>query len=336
MEKIELIVSQIEEAKNFIFVDKVSYYRMALLLLDNVSEILMNRVIQEEYSRDDIYEKLLANIKDLPKEQIEEAKKSKELKSLFSYKPVSKKQRDRINKYYDEKIKFLSIERSYLKPTVANVLSYLHRYRNEAYHREFIRRDTIRTVVLILFEIVLDLFIEFPPRCIGRSSDDDWKWFEEKYNVDNMIGEDIWTKIYKKFKKELTSDIDIRFNLISHLNHLIEDSLENLQYILDALEEIDTLETALKAAQYWIETDYDDIPLQSKAYKEYSPKFKIVNFSNWKERIPDILNCSMRITQFAEFWRLENEIEPIEKIISDVVDSIKSSIEHHSEMMRGK
>jgi hypothetical protein len=41
MERLVLIIEQIEEAKRFIHIDDLAHLRMALLLLDNASEVLM-------------------------------------------------------------------------------------------------------------------------------------------------------------------------------------------------------------------------------------------------------------------------------------------------------
>ncbi len=58
MERLVLIVEQLEEAKRFIQADDLAHYRMALLLLDNVAEILMYRVIKDEFNDDKETKKL--------------------------------------------------------------------------------------------------------------------------------------------------------------------------------------------------------------------------------------------------------------------------------------
>jgi hypothetical protein len=55
MEHLRYVIIQLEEAKRFIQTKRVPYLRLALLLLDNASEIQMYRAIDHELCYNDLY-----------------------------------------------------------------------------------------------------------------------------------------------------------------------------------------------------------------------------------------------------------------------------------------
>lgn len=67
MRQISLIVDQIDQCKKFIQTDELSYLRMALILLDNASEILMHRKIMNEFVHEDYSNILIQQAKLLEK-----------------------------------------------------------------------------------------------------------------------------------------------------------------------------------------------------------------------------------------------------------------------------
>jgi hypothetical protein len=56
MDKVALILDQIEESKRLIRVGKLSDLRMALILLDNAAEVLMHRKVEHEIGWSDYWE----------------------------------------------------------------------------------------------------------------------------------------------------------------------------------------------------------------------------------------------------------------------------------------
>src|SRR4030066_2252031 len=103
MERIWLIVDQIEEAKKLLNSDKFSFLRMSLLLLDNAAEVLMYRKILDEFTYDEFHEKLNENAKgSLPNDVYEQWRQQ------FNIQIIGAQRKKLINKYFDEKVKFLS------------------------------------------------------------------------------------------------------------------------------------------------------------------------------------------------------------------------------------
>ena len=337
MDKTELIVSQIEEAKRFLKFNKISYDRMSLLLLDNVSEILMNRIIHDEYSSDEIKCRLKAVIGDFTPEQKEEAKNDKYLKPIIQYKPLSEKLKKKINGYYDEKLKFLSVDRNYINKTLASVLSYLHHYRNEAYHKEKVRKGSIRPAAYLFLKIIIDLFLKFPLNSLSYNISGEWSWFAEKYKITHSNGiDEVKKKIYHRLKKGITKNIDVARNLSDHLFNLIDECKKRLIFVKESIIKVNNLDTAIKVVQYWDYNNFMDHKLEEEAFEKYNPKFKMRHFTDWSKRIPNIMNRPTEISKFKYFLNIEKEIEPIKEIIDDISNEIDRAIQAQIDIMRGK
>mgnify|MGYP006928160619 CR=1 FL=1 len=128
MRKISLIIDQIAHCKELIKKDEISYLRMALILLDNAAEVLMQRKVEEEFSWEDFRKPWQENAKKL----------NFPITDPLSRPLTSDKKRKKIESYFDEKAKFLSKEKGLIDPSVAQVLKILHRYRNEVFHRDIV------------------------------------------------------------------------------------------------------------------------------------------------------------------------------------------------------
>jgi hypothetical protein len=154
MERLVLIVDQLEEAKRLIQAGSLSQLRIALILLDNASEVLMYRAVKNELGHHDMNMRIFASAqKVMPQEVLERFRRE------MGYEPLSSKDRKTLLREYVAKIDFLlKLERSQgLSPAIGAVLKVTHRYRNEAYHRDRIRKETLHPVVLVLFDVVTDL-----------------------------------------------------------------------------------------------------------------------------------------------------------------------------------
>src|SRR5271157_3906002 len=119
MERLVLIIEQIEEAKRFIQIGDLAHLRMALLLLDNASEVLMYRAIVDDLDWDDFYVKMFSIIRErVPDEKFQEVKD--ELK--IEYELIPPKMRKAVKKFYDAKVAFLT-ERGKLKSITGQLLT---------------------------------------------------------------------------------------------------------------------------------------------------------------------------------------------------------------------
>ena len=137
-------VVQLEEAKRFILDGDVERLRLALILLDNAAEVIMNRFIDGEVSHARTYAKLL---KMFPKGPLDV--KSKALKREFEEKIIPSRRQRKIEHNFNEKLTYLSNDCRCLPTPTARALRRLHKYRNETQHHDLIREGSIRPAVLV-------------------------------------------------------------------------------------------------------------------------------------------------------------------------------------------
>src|SRR5438132_1153014 len=133
MERLEIIVEQLEESKRLIQPGSIPHLRMALLLLDNVVEILMYRQVMDNFIVSRWYENMLQSMLEIRRRQMDAQRlrdQDEHISDLRSH-IISVSRKGKIERFFDEKVKFLT-EKQKLNSSVAEVLSIIHRYRNLA------------------------------------------------------------------------------------------------------------------------------------------------------------------------------------------------------------
>ena len=72
------------------------------------------------------------------------------VREIFAFQPFTAKKKQRIDRSFDNKLCYMVDRFKSFCKALADSLQHLHRYRNEAYHRNEVRPNTIRTPCLIL------------------------------------------------------------------------------------------------------------------------------------------------------------------------------------------
>ena len=183
MQRLTYILFQLDEALHYIDDGRMERLRLALLLLDNAAELQVDRRVRDHLAIEMINERtreqtiLLTEL--APDSQ---AELPALLTELVAWEPLTKAQKRALDRFFDEKLRFLSERYTTLDPALAKVLSYLHRYRNEAYHQARVRVETVRTAALIYFEANCSLLLTvFTVH--SYASNEDYSWLEERFGV---------------------------------------------------------------------------------------------------------------------------------------------------------
>jgi hypothetical protein len=169
MEQLELIVVQLEEAKGMIEKGRVAHLRLAFILLDSVTELILHRTVQFTLWDQEMLTGLLSTYKQLAVGGHAEA--AAEVEAIEA-KIISKAELNKIDHNFDAKVAFL-VERGALDAALGPVLNKLHKYRNEMYHRDKLRPDVIKPATLIYFDsacAALDSYRQLYMAC-GSPSD---------------------------------------------------------------------------------------------------------------------------------------------------------------------
>jgi hypothetical protein len=149
MDRLERIVVQLVEARRLADFEDVAHGRLALLLLDNAAETLLKRRASEALVEADWYGNALRKLADI---NAEDDEKLNALRQDLETKTVSEKTRDSIAKNFSELVRFVfSRPECTLEPELAASLDALHRFRNDAYHADFVRPDVLSPANEIYF-----------------------------------------------------------------------------------------------------------------------------------------------------------------------------------------
>lgn len=334
MERLVSIVDQLEEAKRFIIAGDLSRLRLALLLLDNASEILMYRAVSHALTHHDWLARLYERARELmPAEELEA------FRQRMGYEPLSSKERKALLAFYDAKIDFLERVKNQLPAPIGKVLRATHRYRNEAYHRDRVRKATLRSVVVVLFDIVTDLLLSFQAGGTSYCSLDDWTAFCERYGFGrrNDLPHGGLATIVRALKKDMSLDAPaLGTGLADHIRSRIGEMEDALRFVAEHSGAGLSPEEELRRVQYWaqyglVPQDRDDVD-----FKNYIAPRSFTDFESWRTIANELRDHRDKLEVFGRFAALEAEFESLEEKIHEVKGFIEQAIEQAIDEARGK
>jgi len=337
MDRCWLIIDQIEQSHDMIVKDETSYYRMALLLLDNAVEVLMYRTIQNELQYSEWYSTLANNVKGLP--QNDEIKK---IHDDIHPKIISPKRKKQILKYFDEKTKFLSEERYYVERPIARVLRIIHRYRNELYHRDVIRKEIIRPIVYLSYEIACDLLSKLKPGSYRLLDDQQTRIRITKYRVESgfdFARNGIFS-IAEQLKNKLLIELsDLKTQLVEHLNDRIENFESNLDFLMTDGFHITSQEEALRQVQFfenWKKVAHERHPHFQHDLNTYVSKYNMNSIETWKESVARLQEHASKLALIDGFAQVEETFEELESLVTNAAIDLDGYIQSEVDRLRGK
>ncbi|PNG58614.1 hypothetical protein WDL1CHR_03168 [Variovorax sp. WDL1] len=221
--------------------------RTALLLLDNCTEVLLDRWIEDRLAHEDMQRqiKIRAVEAAIPKDH-------PHLADLFVQTFLTATDASRVARLFNEKLAFAS-ERGALAPTVVSVLSHIHRYRNESYPGGRVRPGILSTTVAIQIHLVCDLVRTLQPASAGYSSKQDFSWLTERFGIRNPST--LWEE--REIRRVLAeirgaANVDIEAApaaLAENLEERIEALDETVEFLVDEAQIETTPDAVIAAAQ---------------------------------------------------------------------------------------
>jgi hypothetical protein len=161
LERLEIMAVQLDEAKAFLARGTVSHARLAFILLDNAAEVIMRRNVEVRLTHNTTMERVLKKWKEILQQHPGDAE-ARRHHDKVAREVVPRAARKELAWSFDAKVDFIR-DRGDLQETESRVLKKLHRYRNELYHRDRIRPETVRSACLLYFDMACVLFERLPP-----------------------------------------------------------------------------------------------------------------------------------------------------------------------------
>ncbi len=343
IEKYKLIIEQLEICKELINSASTPKARMALILLDNIADVIMYRYCISMFEYDDYYKKIVR-----PK-----------------YSPKEKKQ---ILKYFEPKLAMIQ-KLGEIGSYEVTVLRVLHSYRNAAYHRDKHNPSVIIELSKIMFKAVCSLFVKI------KQSNYSYEGFEKpqhwltkyKLKTEGIVYKTASKVIVKKLmsgliitlpkaRSALLQDIQLRlleiYKLRNEIHYTKDDEFDLLlkHYAFEDKNPPTIFGGDYQEMMYRISSGDKNIPgieeyekaediysnKVQKAYQEYnSPLFSVVLIDIKQEM--DHLKKQNNIHKVLDYYqKIDLKLSQIELYLDQAVNDIHAAILHQIDLKRGK
>ncbi|MBT2877298.1 hypothetical protein OHB37_25715 [Streptomyces albidoflavus] len=331
MERLELIVVQLEEAKGMIEKGRVPNLRLAYLLIDSVTELILHRTVQTELQHQGMLKELL-----LVYQQTESYGMPVDAEEVASIeaKIVSKSDLKDIDRNFDAKVGLL-VRRNLLDKALGPVLEKLHKYRNEMYHRDKLRPEIIRPATLIYFDSACTVLESYRQMVITYPSDLGAEICRFTGGRRPGFGEttDLPKKIAAQLRREVGLDISlVRSALAAYLDARLDQMVDGLEFIEDNLGGPPLVRgDALRLVQANLAANPTLEQVRGRKY-QYSK----ADLEQWRTRIAALESITDKHALVSEYAAIEDSFEPLEEKIKDAVLQVDYEVQSQIDFARGK
>ncbi|WP_328512862.1 hypothetical protein OHB25_59400 [Streptomyces mirabilis] len=322
MERLELVVVQLEEAKRLIATGRAPHLRLAFILLDNAVEVMLHRLVQQALQFNDMQAGLLHKLRELEQAGVDD-EELRELIAQTQSAVVSERDVRTLEHVFDEKALFL-VRRGLLSQELAPVLKKLHQYRNETYHRDRRRPEILDPAVRIYFDVACTVLESYSPFSLTYSST-----FSPGPELERFTGArptPLAGHLPKTVAAQLRAELDldpagVRSALSSYLLARL-DSVDERLVSVDALPWL-VAGDALRLAQL-----PRDRPVDLEKSRSRPGTHRPADLVRWRTRAEALaVSEADKHAIFTEFAAIEDEFEELETLIHMAADQIEDGVE---------
>lgn len=307
--------------------------RLALILTDNVVELVCHRRCEEIINRDGGRSWL-----DQPKYRHGERRKV-------------------LGRHFDRKVKFLRTE-SLLSEAELEFLLVAHKYRNEAYHIGLRDDSIIWSVSWNYHLLACELFGRLKPGWMGTGSDDPYTERVNKHLKKQSAGEP-WLffpdieKLAESIDQERpVSDVSLSEVLSEALIQEIDELDSQMQFLVNDNPNKFDSDEILRSVQQWDEFARkmeeaglfpSDQGYQSQAAqvnerlkREWTPKHDHIPFESWRRRANAISLEKSPLKALKKFDDVRTSKEYLSEVIGEAALELDAHIQMEIDRIRGK
>jgi hypothetical protein len=329
MERTELLAIQFDEARRLLQIGSIPHLRLSIIITDNVAELLMHRAIQSEIERSRFYRQVHEIYRQLPSDI--GGHRTTEDTSEESY-LISETRIRKIERSFEEKVDFL-VERKRIAPQLGPLLKKLHRYRNEVYHRDKIRRGSILPAALIYFRVACMLLESYSPGWVSYTSNKTppglvkYLGPESPLSLETRLGERIATVLLAEL--HIDGEV-IKEALIGHLRSRVDEIRSALTECSDftGIERQDIIRIA--------QLPRDTKPIPAEDLRRIAFARNLASLDQWEKEAALIEQIDDLLDMFAAFAAIEDDMEPLEDRIIEMAVEVDREIQLQVDIARGK
>lgn len=335
MEQLELVIVQFKEVQRLIEVDRTPQLRLAFILIDSATELVLHRMVQGTL----LPEEPLLRLLDSYRRGREVGHGSEALNELIADlegKVTSKTQRKKLE-YFAPKIDFL-IRRDALPGELGPVLKALHEYRNETYHRDKHRLAVLRPAVLMYFDAACSVLACYRPSMVTPNRDFGPEMAHYLGRSESHMFSlgllDLPEKVARQLRIEVGLDAHtVRDALVDHLNARLDEACDNLNYLEDTVPDLEEGDAILLAQ---LSDDDVDAIFNLEVMRTRQYEFSMNDLLRWREQISRLEVYEDHNLMFTEYIKIEREFESLEQKIRRTVENIDSAIQLQIDAALGK
>jgi hypothetical protein len=330
---LELIVVQLEEAKRMIETGRVAYLRLAFILLDSVTELILHRTVQSELWDQEMLPGLLSTYKQLAAHG--STKAADEVEAIEA-RIISKSELNKIDRNYDAKVDFL-VERGVLDAALTPVLEKLHKYRNEMYHRDKLRPEVIKPATLVYFDSACTVLTSYRQLYMLYGSPSELSPELKRYAVaDGPLGfvrQDLPQRIAAQLRQDVGLDLpEVRRALVQYLHARLDEMRDGLTFIEDNLGLPHLVPgDALRLAQANLTATTTLEQVRGRKYP-YSKE----NLQRWRSLVSALESIDDKHHLVREYASIEDTFEPLEQKVKKAVTDLDRHLSLQDDIARGK
>jgi hypothetical protein len=170
-----------------------------------------------------------------------------------------------------------------------------------------------------------------------RSSDDDLAWLgNHGFTAPFSHRDDLRERIAHHLRENLPLQTEgIREALIAHLTDRLQVASNELDFVVENTALEGDRDYVLKALQFWDGRPGAD-PRADPAFDAFEPKYTSESFATWDRAVDHLKSIDDRFELFEKFAAIEDDFEPIERMIDDMVDAIDNAVQMEMDRIRGK
>jgi len=340
LERQEMMAVQLDEARDFLARGTVSHARLAFILLDNAAEVIMRRNVEVGLAGNMFLERIRDQWKKILAEDSGNAEARRQHDEVESEIVPRSFRKDLANKF-DAKVDFIR-DRGDIQETEARILKKLHKYRNELYHRDRVRSQTIRSACLLYFDIACTLFerlaqsqfsivtihMQVPPalRKFSAPGTDSYPTVEQiAVCLRSGLGIDD-AGLKKALAAHLTARLDDLDAAVSRVQDMLFGTLPGL------IPSVPWRQMVVHLAQWEgkeLPESFDELLAAQVQYRE-------ADLTSWRQRVAGLQEVTERLELFAAFADIEEDFEPFEEGMTALDLRIELEIQREVDMQRGK
>ncbi len=260
------------------------------------------------------------------------------LKEIVDWQPLTRQQRNRINRYFDEKVDYLLEDGQIARPLVAP-LKHLHLYRNDAYHRGRLRPKTLALSCRLYLEINCDLALSLRLGGHSFSSGEDSSWLEQRSSVKlaGALGySNLRDNAIARYRESVNPGSGLAEALAGHLEARISDLRDALVFVVENTNYFSSPEHVFHECQYFALPERAGIDRFAPPPPTYRPPYDLSVLDELLTELPRITSSASQLEAFAAYSTLEAILEQFEGSVEATVSEVDRGIQLAIDIARGK